>query len=55
MTAAQVFSLRKRLGITQNELRRRLNYRDVMTISRWERGVKRVPKRAAERLRALRK
>jgi DNA-binding transcriptional regulator YiaG len=53
MTGADVYNLRRKLDITQVQLRDLLNYKDVMTISRWERGVKTVPERAAVKMRAL--
>lgn len=53
MTGLDVFNLRCQLDLTQRQLRDKLGYKDVMTISRWERGAKKVPKRAAVKMRAL--
>lgn len=53
MTAAEVFEFRRRMRITQDRLRELLGYKDVMTISRWERGVKDVPEHAAEKMKEM--
>lgn len=53
MTAAEVFEFRRRKRITQKQLRDLLGYKDVMTISRWERGVKVVPESAATKMREM--
>ena len=42
MKAEDLKRLRERLDITQAELARRLKV-DVMTVSRWERGVIEIP------------
>lgn len=55
MTPQDVQNLRRRLRLTQEALRQELGYKDVMTISRWERGVKTVPRWAIVKMRALRR
>jgi len=49
MTAPQLKKLRARLGLDQVALARRLGVHP-MTVSRWERGVIRIPKATAELL-----
>jgi DNA-binding transcriptional regulator YiaG len=46
MTGEELKTLRTRLGLTQNELRKRLGVARV-TVARWEIGLRRVPELAA--------
>ena len=52
MTGAEVRRLRRRLKLTQSALAKRIGV-DVMTVSRWERGVTRVTPPVATLLRLL--
>ena len=52
MTADEVRALRQRLGLTQEQLARRLNC-TTMCVSRWERGASRPSRLATSALEGL--
>lgn len=52
MTSADIRALRHRHGLTQRDLARRLRV-DVVTVSRWETGVRSPDKHSLERLARL--
>jgi DNA-binding transcriptional regulator YiaG len=53
MTPTQIKSARENLGLTQPELAKLIGVSRVMTISDWERGVNRVPEKAAKLVRLI--
>lgn len=52
MKADELLAWRKRRGLTQRQLARALGV-DVMTVSRWERGVRSIPPHLPLALEAL--
>ena len=52
MSAPEIKARRKELGLTQGQLSERLKV-DVMTVSRWERGITKIRPREAFRIRTM--
>lgn len=52
MSAPEIKARRKELGLTQGQMAERLKV-DVMTVSRWERGITKIRPREAFRIRTM--